>query len=469
MAYQLETFADIYTAIREAIGVQSSDATAVNKIKRLVNMYYMNEVVPFKRWTWLQKTLQVVHGAYYNVGTAAVTPASQTVTLSIAPSVDLGSFTGYRFSVDNSNAIYTVSAHTAGSATLTLSLAYQEDINATANFKVWRDRVDLPATAKETIQVTHPQLSVPLKACGPQEFSNYQTAKPKADGFPREYSTDTFYNPSGGLSEPARYRQVRLYPAITATPVTLDIEYVEEAVALDADDDEPIIPLEDRIVLLYGAGAMAWSEISRNEEMHDKWLAKANAKLARMAGERDDGFDTPKMTPDGRYVNSQRNNGIRRRRYGTPASGDTSVSLPTYLKNVTINGGTLTGDLAVSPGVLIDGVDISTLADSSNITQVTLTDGATNAIAAQWALTMDDVVAIDYSITRGSAILEAGSLLAAATSSNTALSQGPTVAIGSAGVTFSTTVSNGNLQLLYTATSTGTNPVLSYRLFKWLA
>lgn len=435
-------------------------------------MYYMNEVVPFKRWTWLTKSLQIVHGNYYNSGTAAVTPASQTVTLSVAPNVSLGSFENYSFSVEGSNQIYSVSNHTAGSATLTLSLAFQEDLNSTANFKIWRDRVDLPATAKETIQITHPQLAKPLKACGPQEFSKYQTYNPKGEGYPREYSTDTFFNPSGGLSDIDRYRQVRLYPAITATPVTLTIEYTEEAVALSDDADEPIVPLEDRIVLVYGAGAMAWSEISRNEEMSDKWQAKANAKLARMAGERDDGFDTPKITPDGRYVNSQRNQGLRRRRWGSPGNfGNSSVAIPSYLKSVTIEGGTLTNDLVVADGVLIDGVDISTLNDASAITQVTLSEGATNAIAAQWDLTLIDVATIDYSITRGNSILEAGSLLVAglAAGGSTALSQGPEVTIGSAGVTFSTTSANGMLQLLYTSTTTGTAPVLSYRLFKWLA
>ena len=433
-------------------------------------MYYMNEVVPFKRWTWLQKSLQVVHGAYYNTGTAVVTPASTTVTLSVTPSVDLGSFKNYRFSVDDSNAIYTVSDHTAGSATLTLSLEFQEDLNSTANFKLWRDRVDLPATAKETVQITHPQLATPLKACGPQEFSKYQTARPKADGYPREYSTDTFYNPAGGLSDTNRYRQVRLYPAITATPITLNVEYTEEALALSDDTDEPIIPLEDRIVLVYGAGAMAWSEIARNEEMADKWQVKANAKLARMAGERDDGFDTPKITPDGRYVNSQRNQGLRRRRYGFPASGNSSVSLPTYLKDVTIAGGTLTADLGVSPGVKIGGVDIAALAADENFTTVALSDAvASPQVAIQWALAVADAVKIDYSLTRGSTIIEVGQLILVGTSTGSALASGPVGSVGSSGVTFTSTSSSGNLQLLYTSTSTGTPITMQYRLYKWLA
>lgn len=465
---QLQTFADLYTAIREALGVQAADTISLNKIKRLVNMYYLDEVVPFKRWRWLKKTLQVVQAAYYNVGTASVTPQSATVTLSIAPSVGLGSFQNYCFSIDSSNAIYTVLSHTAGSATLTLSLAFQEALNATAPFKIWRDRVDLPTTAKETLEITHPQMGVPMEAKGVQDFTKVQTAAPKGQGFPRTYTTDTFFDPSGLISESDRYRQVRIYPAISPNPTTLTIDYIEEAVALVNDTDEPIIPLEDRVVLYYGGLALGWSNILRNEDMHDRWMAKANAKLARMAGEIEDGVDSPKLTPSSGYVNSQRSAGLRRRRLGWGIGGDTPVSIPTYLQNVTINGGTLTGNLNVNPGVLIDGIDLSTLSGALTPLTTILSDNASSQIAVQFPLASTDVVEMDYSLTRGLTILEAGTLWMAGLAAGSSLSQwlGPT--IGSSGVTFTTTISNGNLQLLYSSTSTGTPIKMTYRAFKWL-
>ena len=94
MAQILKTYGDIISAVREALGVQSSDLTATNKIKRLINMVYLDEVVPHKRWRWLEKETTVVHEGYYATGLAAATHDSTTITLDTAPNVSLGSFAG---------------------------------------------------------------------------------------------------------------------------------------------------------------------------------------------------------------------------------------------------------------------------------------------------------------------------------------------------------------------------------------
>ena len=98
MAQQIKTFSDIVSAVREQLGVQSTDTIATNKIKRLINMVYLDEVVPFKRWRWLEKETSVMHDVYYtdNTNYATVTNDSTTVTLNNAPNVSLGSFKGYK-------------------------------------------------------------------------------------------------------------------------------------------------------------------------------------------------------------------------------------------------------------------------------------------------------------------------------------------------------------------------------------
>lgn len=466
--FKLESFVDLYDAVREAIGIQAADTNATNKIKRIINMYYLNEVVPFKRWTWLSKTISVVHGAYYNVDTIQVAPASTTITFNTPPNIALGSFATYRFAIDNSNKVYTIQSHTAGAATAVLTSAYQENVSSASKYKIWRDRVDLPTNAKETVQISHAEQTQPLTALGSQAFRKYETSSPKREGFPSWYNTDTFFDPSGTEGESDRYRQTRLFPAITATPVTLNIDYIEEATPLVEDDDEPILPLEDRIVLYYGSVSRAWSLLQRNEEMGDKWELKANAKLARMAGERDDGFDTPKITPDGTYVNSQRNGGLKRRRYGVPSGGQSSVQIPSYLKNVIIEGGTLTADLAVSAGVLIGGIDMQALGLSENLTQVNLLDATSNQVAATFSLALYNTAHIEYSITRGTTLIEAGKITLSGTNSSASIAVGGVSAVGDVGVEFDTDISGGNIRLLATTSSTGTAPVLSYKVRPWL-
>lgn len=475
MSVQLLSFLDITDSIREALGIQASDTSAVNKIKRLVNMVYLDEVVPFKRWQWLEKSIQVVHVPYFNVGTCSVTPLSTTVTLGTAPNVSLGSFKNYRFSVDGSNQVYTVAAHVAASTTLTLTSAFQEPLNATASFKIWRDRFDLPNDAKETIEIWHSEFPQPLTAVGSQGFRALEAGNPKAEGVPLRYNTWDFFNPDDPAAEvdADRYRQTRIYPSISTIPVTLNVDYTCNVVELVDDADEPLMPRGDRIVLYYGAAALGWSVLNRNEEMHDKWQAKYQAKLARMAGERDDGFDTPSLTPTSGYVNTIRNAGLKRRQLtlGGLGGGQTSVGLPSYLKNVIIDGGEVRNNLTVDNGILIDGRDISVdgaLLDSlANEMTTTLADNTTNGVVGLFPLSAQNVVEIGYSISR-SGIIEAGVMTIVAAGSTAAFAQGATAQTGDTGTTFSVDVSGGSIRLLYTTTSTGFGATFTYRNFKWL-
>jgi hypothetical protein len=470
------TFVDIVDAIAEAIGVQSADTTARNKIKRVVNMYYIDEVIPFKRWGWLEKNIQVIHKAYYNTGTASVTPASTAVTLSVAPAASIGSLKGYRFSLDGSNKVYTISAHTAESTSITLSSAFQETLDATANYRVWRDRIDLPTDAKETVEIWHSEQSKTLDAVGSQGFRKLEASNSKCEGFPTNYNTWDYHDPTDETDEfeSDRYRQTRIFPSITATPVTLNVDYIQEAPELDDDADEPLMPISDRIVLYYGAGAEAWSILSRNEEMADKWRMKANEKLARMAGDREDGMDTPSLSPKSGYLNAIRRGGLRRNLVGQASyGGQSSVALPTYAVDITLNGGTITNDFTVTDGITIDGRDISEdgdLLDSlATATEVALTDNTNNGVVALFALATYDVVHVQYSIYRDGS-LEAGQVTLAAVTPTAGIAQGAVTVIGAGvGTTLTADVSGGNLRLLYTTTNTGEDAVLMYRAFKWLS
>jgi hypothetical protein len=316
MAQELVTFSDLYTSVMETLGIQTGDTVAKNKIKRMINEFYLNEVIPFKDyWIWLQKNTQVIHLAAYTTGTAAVTNGSATVTLSTAPTGR--SFVGYKFSVAGDTQIYTVSAHTTSSTTVTLSTAFQETTNSAAVFKIWRDRIDLPISAKETVEIWHKDLNQPLDSIGPQGLRELEAREPKAEGYPQYYFTSDYFDPSTSgddETESDRYRQTRIYPAINDENVILNVDYIQEAEPLDDDTDEPLMPMTDRIVLYYGACAAAYSILNRNEEMHDKYWAKAMNKLSRMAGKREEGFDTPKLRPNPSYFNRIRFSGLRRRR-----------------------------------------------------------------------------------------------------------------------------------------------------------
>ncbi len=315
MAQQLVTYGDIWASVLEKLGIQSTDTLATNKIKRAINEIYLDEVVPFKRWTWLQKAIQVIHKAAFITGTVAVTQDSTTITLTDAPT-GLGSFAGYQFSVAGSDQVYVVATHVANATTLTLTTAYQEDDDAATIFKIWRDRFDLPINAKEVVEVWHKEQNKPLNPLGPQGFRQLEAQDPKPEGAPTDFNTYDFVDPSTSgddETESDRFRQTRIYPAINNKNLILNVDYIQEVEPLEDSIDEPMMPIGDRIVLFYGALAVGYSAIARDEDMHDRYWMKFQQKLARMSGDRDSGQDTPHLRPNPRYVNSIRNSGLRRR------------------------------------------------------------------------------------------------------------------------------------------------------------
>jgi hypothetical protein len=368
VAYELKTFSDLVTACREELSIQSGYSARVVKIKRALNEAYA-EIWTFKRWEWISGQTQKIHKAYYTGGTAVVTPSSTTVTLSTAPGASYGSFANYYFAAEGFDEIYTISAHTAESTTVTLSSAYQGELNATSAFKIWTDRVELPNDCKEVVEALHNRHRQNMSGMGRQEFAQEVNRAPRAQGFPLFFHVGDFYDPTSGTDETDsdRYRLMQVHPAITDENVTLKIDYQKKFVPLSDDDDEPAMPIEHRSSIKYGALRILWRTLGQNDTQASICSAEFDRKLGRMSGAIEEGFDKPILAPNSRYIQSLRSRriGSNARLYGQEGgSGGGGNSAPSYLSDVTINGATITGNVTVSSGITIDGVDISALSTS---------------------------------------------------------------------------------------------------------
>lgn len=363
-AIKLIDYSDLVRAIRNELKIQSTDTESLNRIKQTINMVYQDEVIPFKRWWWLLGSVDVQTIPFIGNGTADMTPTSAAITLSVAPSVTLGSFVGYYFSVDNYSEVYTIDSHTAGSTSLTISKPYTGPLNATASYKIWTDKLALPTDLRESVEIRHDHFRSTMTGLGFQELRRVITASPKAEGRPTYFNVTDYKDPSisDGEHESDRYRILQIYPSVFSSTVTMHVDYVKEAPWLDDDSDEPVLPLEDRIVLYYGALAQLWSSLMRNPEEAARNFGLYQNKLGRMAGKIEEGFDKPVLQPDSFYFRSKRGNRVRSTRSQHLSNfngGSSSSNVPTYAKNITIEGGIFTADMTASPGVLIDGRDIS--------------------------------------------------------------------------------------------------------------
>lgn len=462
-AFQLRTFGDIVKAVREELKVQSTDTTAVERIKRDINMVY-SEIISAKHWWWLVESTTLQIPAYHNTGTAFVLQNQSSVIFSNP----IGSSkTGYYFALEGDNTVYRIESHAAGSNTLKLSEKFIGASNNQAGYKIWTDNVPLPTNCKATIDVVSNLSRQTLENLGHQDWRKLSSAMPKRAGAPEAYYTSDFVDPSpttpiaslpplltrqsagvvkklvftaalpasliGGVQikvskayDPtyngvnfiaelgttfvtndtliytgkeehtesavpdtnllveftastrnrARYRVMYVYPAISQTNSLLHVDYQKQVAPLEADLDEPIIPADDRIVVVYAALHRAWSR-ERNPEEAQRNLALYKDKIANMAGQIQDSLDKPIFKPSRLYLSGKRNT-FRSRRFnlaldsffessGSGGAGGSTVAVLGTPNTVAIfnNEGELEGSSVVST------------------TELNYLDGATSSIQTQ--------------------------------------------------------------------------------------
>lgn len=112
-----------------------------------------------------------------------------------------------------------------------------------------------------------------------------------------------------------RYRELYLYPSLYDTATNLHLMGIKEAPPLIEDEDEPLMPISDRNVLVYGALAIAWASIGRNPTEAARNQALFDHKLSGMQAELSDTTDVPQLQPSPLYLAAKRGS-RRRKRFG---------------------------------------------------------------------------------------------------------------------------------------------------------
>lgn len=394
-AYQLRTFEDIYNAVAEELKVQTADTTTLNRIKRDINIIYLNEVLPADDWYWARKEVKRINKKLVNSGSVTTTNNSTTITLSAAPSEN---HKGKLFAVDGFAEVYTIKAHSGVTTTLTLDSPFQGSSASGKSYKIWEDGISLPVDCDEVYAAYHDHHTAPMEPVSTMQFTELVLNSPRREGKPRWYTVEEYQDPdtygavsglpalstrssegnvrtlvfgsdvSAYLAEGDRamiqlageekyngeiiledvstttvkyihpekltesatadlnlevlledqkednemYRKFSVYPYLDTESTTVKIEYIQKVEPLENASDEPILPLRDRVVLLYGALERAWSRI-RNFEEAQRNAVKYQNKIGKMAGNMQSGQDQPVIKPNGIYLAAKRRG---RRRHG---------------------------------------------------------------------------------------------------------------------------------------------------------
>jgi hypothetical protein len=102
-----------------------------------------------------------------------------------------------------------------------------------------------------------------------------------------------------------RYREILIHPSLLPTKTSLKLDGIIHASPLENDTDEPLLPLEDRISLFYGACAKAWARERNPEEAARNYQLFQN-KLALMKSKMEDGMEFPRLQIDREYLRVKR-------------------------------------------------------------------------------------------------------------------------------------------------------------------
>ncbi len=301
-ARKLVTFEDIYTAICEVMKIQLSDGVTLERIKRFINMAYIDELLPYKprAWWWAQLNDNFTTVRKITDGTVSATVGSVTCTFTSAPAESqagkLIKFLAYP-------EVYRIATHTAAATSFTLEEEFlagsieDAEVITEMSYKIWQDRYSIDPSITDIIQIMHNKRSEPLDAYNKAEFDAFVLNNPEVEGHPTIFSMGD-YDPSGN-------RYIYLYPSCSDRPIHIKVLGLDELEELDGDDDEPAMPISDRIVLYYGGMWMAYEQ-QRNETESAKNYNLFMKKMDRMAARSGEAPQKTTMEVDRNYLAEKR-------------------------------------------------------------------------------------------------------------------------------------------------------------------
>lgn len=258
------------------------------------------------------------------------------------------------------------------------------------------------------------------------------------------------------------YRELLVYPALSDKRTTLHVDYQVNAEPLENDSDEPLMPLEDRNVLFYGAMWLSCDR-ERNPEWANQNYQLFQAKLSRMAGKTEDSPDKPIIKASNLYIGGKRM-GARRRDVSSAISGWGGGS-----GGSTVTGTAETVAIFNENGELVGSADIDLTAlnflagAQGGLSEVLSANVASATELNSWNATTYKHVHVHYGIVRGSAF-SSGLVIVTSDGSSVSYTDVGSASVGDTGITLSADISAGQIRLLYTSDGSGPSANFVYKV-----
>lgn len=245
------TFTIAQQEVASQLGLDYTDTNTATLIKRWLNLAY-NDIVGYYNWQWL-RDVETITMQKDNTGaaadlnvTASVSSASDAVTMSGVVAV---SQAGRYIQFSSANDWYLISAHTAGTAAMTISPVYAQADDLTAGTFTIRTRYySLASTTDKVYSARQAVTNTPLKIIPAYNYDNNVTY---TDNTGSPYALYMWKQDS------SQNWEITPFP-FPDTAMLIELRIKKKVTELSADSGIPIFPDRFESVWLDQATARGW-------------------------------------------------------------------------------------------------------------------------------------------------------------------------------------------------------------------
>lgn len=317
-AIKCRTFGDMISIVENrakiAGGVQDSNR---DLIKAALNEYNI-QIGTERPWRWRKQDRAFNFNQAIKTGTVSVTQDSRAIT-----------FTGFNvlkvhlgrsIKVDGFPEIYRIIGVSEGLNAAYLDASFVGTTNAAATYKLFHYEFPLPPDV-DTLDQVHVDTggviwsdsnSGELDAWNVLEFNRALSNQIDYTGVPIAYTRDSdqFFNSmppldvmvlnydflGGDISD--KTDRIRIFPIEPDARRVIHINYSRQVTAMSEDDHEPLMPLDDRWVLIHFALA-EWHAFNGSGDMADREFRRGEKKLKEMRSEHHKTDTAPRFRVNG--------------------------------------------------------------------------------------------------------------------------------------------------------------------------
>lgn len=280
---QYDTGQDILQHIlRRAGEILPTDTSTTNADHLIDAKLYIQaaywDICALKPWRWARKQTQFVSIAAVTGSVSSVAAATVTLSATIATTM-----AGRKFYFDSDGIPFRITAHTAGTGTLTLSNSYTGP-STSGTFTIFQDEITVASDVMAFPNIKEMQWGEPILVI-PEGEAN------------REYPRNIFGSPGTKYAAFITDSTIRLMPwPNDATLYECSYNYRADVLTFDgvAGTDTPIVPRDNRIAIAQRALAKIYADkrdarVQTVQQELDETLAKMSAT--------DSTFAKPRIRP----------------------------------------------------------------------------------------------------------------------------------------------------------------------------